>query len=112
MPTDPGQPPTCVLADAEIIKLTVVEPLCERVNDGIVFVVPLRGVAPLNPFPLEMFQEYDTFGVTELIVIGAEEAPLQINCDAGEKVTAGAGLIVNEMVSGKPEHPFAVGITW
>jgi hypothetical protein len=27
VPTDPEHPPTCVLADAETIKLTVVEPL-------------------------------------------------------------------------------------
>jgi hypothetical protein len=60
-------------------KLTVVEPLCDRVNDGIVFVVPLRGVIPLKPLALEIFQEYVTLGVKELMVIGDDEEPLQIN---------------------------------
>ncbi len=57
VPTEPGQPPTCVLAEAETIKLTVVKPLCESVNDGIELVFPERGVAPFNPFTPVILQE-------------------------------------------------------
>ena len=60
---------------------------------------------------LEIFHEYVTFGVTVEMVIGTVVSPLQIDWDAGEKVTTGAGLMVNVMVAGTPEHPFAVGVT-
>ena len=45
------------------------------------------------------------------MVIGTVVSPLQIDWVAGEKVITGAGLMVNVMVAGTPEHPFAVGVT-